>query len=156
MRGKRASKRKIQPDLKYRNITVAKLINYVMQDGKKITALKVVYQALDLVKERTEHEPVEVLEAALKNITPTLEVRSRRVGGATYQVPIPVRKERQLALAFRWMLEAARAKKAKPMHEKLANELVAAANGEGDAVKKKADVQRMAEANRAFAHFARF
>lgn len=156
MRGKRASKRKIQPDMKYRNLTVAKLINYVMKNGKKIAAQKVVYRAFDIIKEKTQKEPVEILDSAVRNVSPSLEVRSKRVGGANYQVPIPVRKERQLLLAFRWMLDAAHAKRGKPMHEKLAVELTAAANGEGDAVKKKADVQRMAEANRAFAHFARF
>ncbi len=156
MRGKRSPKRKIQPDMKYRNITVAKLINYVMKNGKKIAAQKVVYKAFDIIKEKTQKEPVEILDSAVRNVSPSLEVRSRRVGGANYQVPIPVRKERQLLLAFRWMLEAARNKKGKPMHEKLAAELTSAANGEGDAMKKKTDVQKMAEANRAFAHFARF
>lgn len=156
MRGKRAPKRKIQPDMKYRNLTVAKLINYVMKNGKKIAAQKIVYRAFDIIKEKTQKEPVEILDSAVRNVSPSLEVRSKRVGGANYQVPIPVRKERQLLLAFRWMLDAAHAKQGKPMHEKLAAELTAAANGEGDAVKKKADVQRMAEANRAFAHFARF
>ena len=156
MRGKRAPKRKIQPDLKDRNTQVAKLINYIMRMGKKSVAQKVVYRAFNLIKEKTNKEPVEILEAALKNISPTLEVRSRRVGGANYQIPVPVRSERKLALAFRWMLEAANSKKGKPMHEKLANELISASSGEGDAVKKKNDVQKMAEANRAFAHFARF
>lgn len=156
MRGKRASKRKIQPDMKYRNLIVAKLINYVMKNGKKIAAQKIVYRAFDIIKEKTQKEPVEILDSAVRNVSPSLEVRSKRVGGANYQVPIPVRKERQLLLVFRWILDAAHAKRGKPMHEKLAAELTAAANGEGDAVKKKADVQRMAEANRAFAHFARF
>lgn len=156
MRGKRAPKRKIQPDLKYRNVQVAKLINYVMHEGKKLAAQKVVYRAFDLIKEKTQQEPVVIFETAVKNVTPVMEVKSKRVGGANYQVPVPVRVERRTALVFRWILEAARNKKGKPMHEKLAAELIASANNEGDAVKKKQDVQRMAEANRAFAHFGRY
>ncbi len=135
---------------------VAKLINYVMRRGKKSTAETVVYGALDQIKEKTKQDPLEVLSAALKNVSPTLEVRSRRIGGANYQIPVPVRTERRLALAFRWIIGAAQAKKGRPMASKLADELAAAANNDGDAVKKKQDVHRMAEANRAFAHFARF
>lgn len=156
MRGKQAPRRNILPDPKYGSPVVAKLVNYVMSDGKKSTAERVVYDAMEIVKEKTQSDPVEVLNTAIKNISPTLEVRSRRVGGANYQVPIPVRGERRLALAFRWMIGATKAKKGRPMAQKLSDELMAAANNEGEAVRKKMDVQRMAEANRAFAHFARF
>ncbi|MDP3985370.1 MAG: 30S ribosomal protein S7 [bacterium] len=156
MRGKRAPKRLITADAKYGSPIVAKLINSVMSDGKKSVATQVVYGALEHVQETTKSDPVEILNTAIKNVSPSLEVRSRRVGGANYQVPIPVRGERRLALAFRWLIAGAKAKKARPMSLKLGDELIAASNNEGDAVKKKMDVQRMAEANRAFAHFARF
>ena len=155
MRGKQASKRELPPDEKYGNVLVTKLINYVMHDGKKSTARCVVYDAFDLVEEKSKQKPMDVFEAALKNVMPSLEVKSKRVGGANYQVPMPVRGDRRYVLAYRWILEAARAKKGRPMAEKLADELFAASKNEGDAVKKRADVQRMAEANRAFAHFAR-
>jgi small subunit ribosomal protein S7 len=155
MRGKSPIKREILPDPKFGNVFVAKLINMVMTQGRKATAQKVVYEAFDIIKEKAKADPVEVLDNALKNSMPSLEVKSKRVGGANYQVPMPVRGERRYQLAYRWILEAAHAKKARPMSEKLAEELMAAAKNEGDAVKKKLDVQRMAEANRAFAHFAR-
>ena len=155
MRGKSPIKREILPDPKYGNVFVAKLINMIMRQGKKATAQKVVYGAFDIIKEKAKADPVETLDNALKNCMPSLEVKSKRVGGANYQVPMPVRGERRYQLAYRWILEAANAKKARPMSEKLAEELIAAAKNEGDAVKKKLDVQRMAEANRAFAHFAR-
>lgn len=155
MRGKRAPKRSVAADPKYGNVTIAKFINYVMLDGKKSTAQRVVYDCFDRMAEKTKQDPVEVFESALKNVGPALEVRSRRVGGANYQIPVPVRGDRRLALSFRWLLAAARAKKGMPMAQKLAEELMAAANNEGDAIKKKEDVQKMAEANRAFAHFAR-
>lgn len=155
MRGKRAPKRRLTPDPKFGNLEIAKLINYVMYDGKKTTARKVVYDCFEIIAEKTKKDPVEVFEAAIKNVGPALEVRSRRVGGANYQIPHPVRGERRLTLAYRWILSAARSKSGRPMAERLADELMAAANNEGDAVKKKEDVQRMAEANRAFAHFAR-
>ncbi|MBI4280903.1 30S ribosomal protein S7 [Candidatus Uhrbacteria bacterium] len=156
MRGKPAPKRIISPDQKYGSPIVAKLVNYVMRDGKKSTAIQIVYGALEEIREKIKSEPVEVLHTAIKNVSPTLEVRSRRVGGANYQVPIPVRGERRLSLAFRWTIGAAKSKKGRSMAAKLADELLAAANNEGEAIKKKMDVQRMAEANRAFAHFARF
>lgn len=156
MRGKQAPKRKILPDPKYQSTVVAKFINYVMREGKKSTAQKVVYGAFDAMAEKTKADPLELFDEALKNITPIIEVRGRRIGGANYQVPVPVRGERKYALAFRWILDASRRKKGRPMAEKLAGELLAAVNKEGDAVKKKNDVHRMAEANRAFAHFARF
>jgi len=155
MRGKQAPKRVTLPDPKYGSPTVQKLINYVMRDGKKTIAQNIVYQALEFVSGVTKRNPSEVLEEALKNVMPQVEVKSRRVGGANYQIPLPVRGERRLALGFRWMIEAADAKKGKPMGLKLGAEIVAAAAGEGEAFKKKMDVHRMAEANRAFAHFAR-
>ncbi len=155
MRGKQAPKRVILPDPKFGNMIVAKLTNYIMVDGKKSIAQKIVYQALDRIAEKTKENPLEVFDLALKNVTPALEVKSRRVGGANYQVPMPVRGDRRHMLAFRWLIASARAKKGRPMFEKLADELIAASKSEGDAVKKKMDVQRMAEANRAFAHFAR-
>jgi small subunit ribosomal protein S7 len=155
MRGKQAPKRKILSDPKYSSQVVAKFINYVMERGKKSTAQKIVYEAFNVLEEKTKTPALDVFNEALKNISPLLEVKSKRVGGANYQVPIQVRAERRQQLAFRWILIAARSKKGKPMAEKLANELLAASKNEGDAVKKKQDVQRMAEANRAFAHFAR-
>ena len=155
MRGKQATKRALTPDPKYSNVLVAKFINYVMLDGKKSTAQRVVYDCFELMAEATKKDPVEVFELAIKNISPALEVRSRRIGGANYQIPIPVRGDRRIALAFRWVLAATRSKKGRPIAARLADELVAASNNEGDAMKKRSDVQKMAEANRAFAHFAR-
>lgn len=155
MRGKKAPKRQLLPDPKYGNQQVSKLINYVMLDGKKSTAQRIVYDALQQMSEKTKQDPLEVFDRAIKNVMPSLEVKSKRVGGANYQVPMPVRGDRRYVLAFRWILDAARSKSGKPMADRLAAELLAAAEGEGDAMKKKADVQRMAEANRAFAHFAR-
>ncbi len=155
MRGKKAQARDILPDSKYHNVRVAKFINYIMHDGKKTVAQDIVYGAFDLMQEKGEKNPLEAFETAIKNATPSLEVKSKRVGGANYQVPIPVRGERRTYLAFNWIIQAARAKKGRPMAQKLADELIVAAKNEGDAVKKKMDVQRMAEANRAFAHFAR-
>ncbi len=155
MRGKSAIKRVLIPDFKYGNVLVSKLINYVMKDGKKSTAERVVYDCFAIVASETKEDPMVVFDNALKNITPTVEVKSKRVGGANYQVPMPVRGDRRYALAYRWLLDAARSKKGKPMAEKLAEEIMMAAKNEGDSVKKRADVQRMADANRAFAHFAR-
>ena len=155
MRGKQAPKREITPDPKYGNIYVTKLVNTIMYDGKKSVAQKVVYDAFDFIGEKTKENPLDVFDRAIKNVMPSLEVKSRRVGGANYQVPMSVRGERRYVLAYRWLITVARSKKGRPMAQKLADELVAAANNEGDAVKKKLDVQRMAEANRAFAHFAR-
>jgi len=155
MRGKKAPRRNIAPDQQYNRVDIAKFINYVMSDGKKSTAEKVVYGAFDKIKEITQEDPSKIFDEAMKNVSPLLEVKSKRVGGANYQVPIPVRPNRRLVLASRWLLEATRSRKGKPMAQKLADELILAAKGEGSAVKKKQDVQRMAEANRAFAHFAR-
>ena len=126
-----------------------------MEEGKKNAARSIVYGALDFIKEKTKNDtPIEVFEMALKNAGPTLEVRSRRIGGANYQVPREVRPERRQALAMRWIIDAARSKKGKPMHMKLAEELIAASNNEGEAIKKKENTHKMAEANKAFAHFA--
>ncbi len=155
MRGKQAEKRELLPDAKFGNVLVTKLINYVMHDGKKTVAERVVYDAFEIISKETKQSPIEIFEKALKNVIPAVEVKSRRVGGANYQVPIPVRGDRRYALAYRWILVAARAKKGKPMAQRLAAEVIAASNNEGEAIKKRQDVQRMAEANRAFAHFAR-
>lgn len=155
MRGKQAPKRKILSDPKYSSPVVAKLINCVMHDGKKSTAQKIVYGAFDIIEAKTKKPGIETFNEAMNNVSPLLEVKSKRVGGANYQIPMQVRAERRIQLAFRWLLLAARSKKGKPMAEKLATEILAAAENQGDAVKKKQDVQRMAEANRAFAHFAR-
>jgi len=147
-------KHPITPDPVYNSAIVAKFVNQVMRRGKKVAARKVVYGAFDIIKEKTKKDPIEIFEQALKNASPLLEVKSKRVGGATYQVPIEVKGERKLTLAFRWIIGAARGKKGKPMAEKLAAELIDAANNTGVAIKKKTDTHRMAEANRAFAHFA--
>jgi small subunit ribosomal protein S7 len=154
MRGKKKTKRIIPPDLVYDNTTVSKFINQVMRRGKKNIAKKIVYGAFDIVKEKTKKEPTEIFELALSNASPLLEVRPKRIGGATYQVPVEVRGDRRLTLSMRWIIGAAKSKKGKPMKEKLAEELINAANNTGVAIKKKEDTHRMAEANRAFAHFA--
>jgi small subunit ribosomal protein S7 len=155
MRRKRSFKKTFEPDIVYSRPEFTRLINYLMEEGKKAVAEKIFYQALDFIKEKTQKDPVEVVEVAFKNTTPLLEVKSRRIGGANYQVPQEVRGERKFALSCRWILQAARAKTGKPMYERLAEEFIAAANNEGAAVKKKLDTHRIAEANRAFAHFAR-
>jgi small subunit ribosomal protein S7 len=143
------------PDLIYKSDKVSKLTNYIMERGKKNTARAIVYGAFDIIKEKKKDvEPLEILELAIKNAGPLMEIRSRRVGGANYQVPREVRPERRLALSMRWIIAAAKSKKGRPMHEKLADELLAASNGEGEAVKKRDNVHKMAEANKAFAHFA--
>jgi small subunit ribosomal protein S7 len=143
------------PDLVYKNDQVGKLINYVMLSGKKNTARKVVYDCLNKIKETAKVEnPLEILDTAMKNVCPLMEVRSRRVGGANYQVPREVRPERRTALGMKWLIEGARGKKGKPMHEKLADEIIAASKNEGEAVKKRENTHKMAEANKAFAHFA--
>ena len=154
MRRKTKTKITQETDHLYDSVVVSKFINHIMVSGKKNTARSVVYEALDLAGKKTKKEPVAVFEEAIKNVSPALEVRSRRVGGANYQVPREVRPEMRLALAMRWLINAARSKKGKPMAEKLAEELVLASKNEGAAVKKKEDTRKMAEANRAFAHFA--
>jgi len=145
----------INPDVKYSSVKVEKFINHVMEEGKKEIARKIVYKAFDEIKKSEKVEnPLEVFDAALKNAAPVMEVRSRRVGGANYQVPREVRPERRLFLAMTWIKTAAQSKKGTPMHKKLANELILASKGEGEAVKKKENTHKMAEANKAFAHFA--
>ncbi len=140
------------PDIEYKSEAIARFINTVMQDGKKDTARKVVYAALEIIKK--DADPLETFETAIRNVSPLMEVRSRRVGGANYQVPREVPQQRRVSLAYRWLINAARAKKGKPMAEKLANEILLAAKNEGEAIKKKEDMHRMADANKAFAHFA--
>lgn len=154
MRGKKSVKRPMVPDPQFNNPLVGKFINMVMVGGKKSVAQKIVYGAFVKMSEKSKLDPIELFDLALKNVIPAVETKSRRVGGANYQVPMPVTGDRKYALAFRWILGAARGRKGRPMAEKLADELLLASKGEGDAVKKKLDVQRMAEANRAFAHFA--
>jgi small subunit ribosomal protein S7 len=149
----RATRREIFPDAKYHNQTVARLINKVMMQGKKSVAERIVYGALQIMGEQGAKEPVTVLEQAVRNVTPQLEVKPRRVGGATYQVPVEVRPERSLSLALRWLVASARARGGKSMAEKLAAELSDASQGQGVTIKKREDTHRMAEANRAFAHY---
>lgn len=148
-------KHKIAPDRMYNDVAVAQFINKIMQRGKKATAQKIVYNAFEVIKTQTKKEPLEVFRLAIENASPALEVKPKRIGGATYQVPMEVRGERKLALAFRWIIDGARAKKGKPMYERLSQELIDATNNQGNAIKRKNDMHRMAEANKAFAHFAR-
>ena len=148
-------KHKIAPDGVYNDVVIAGFINKVMKGGKKTIAQKIVYGSFDIIRERTKKEPMEIFKLAIENASPLLEVKPKRIGGATYQVPMEVRGERKLALATKWILDAARKGKGKPMAEKLAQELIEASNNQGNALKKKADTHRMAEANKAFAHFAR-
>jgi small subunit ribosomal protein S7 len=149
----RAEKREIIPDPKYHNAVVTKFMNSVMHAGKKSVAENIVYGAFDLIENRTKQDPLAVFRQALDNVMPSIEVRSRRVGGATYQVPVEVRTDRRQALAIRWLLGAARGRNEKTMTEKLSGELLDAANNRGNAVKKREDTHRMAEANRAFSHY---
>jgi small subunit ribosomal protein S7 len=146
-------KREVAPDVKYNNVRVAMFINRMMRGGKKSTAQRVLYDAFDMVEERSKRDPIEIFEQALRNATPVLEVKPRRVGGSTYQVPVEVSPDRALSLAMRWLLASARARGGRSMSEKLAAEFMDAANGQGSAIKKKEDTHRMAEANRAFAHY---
>ena len=147
-------KRKILADPVYNSIVVEKFINHIMKRGQKNTARKIVYGAFDILKEKTKKEPLEVFEKAIENASPFLEVRPKRIGGATYQVPREVQGNRKMALATRWIINGARSRKGKPIAEKLANEIMEASENKGTAIKKKEDTHRMAEANRAFAHFA--
>jgi len=149
----RAIKREVLSDAKYHNVTVANLVNKVMKCGKKRTAERIVYDALQLLEKQASKDPVTSLEQAIKNATPLLEVKPRRVGGATYQVPVEVRPDRGLFLALKWLLKSARARRGKSMTERLAAELFDALQGEGTTVKKREDTHKMAEANRAFAHY---
>lgn len=155
MSRKKKEKRIIQPDPLYSNVTVEKFINQVMERGKKTIARKIVYGALEEMKEKTKKDPLDIFEKALQNAAPILEVKPKRIGGATYQVPREVRGDRRLALAMRWIIQAAKTKKGKPMKDKLAEELIQASQNTGSAIKKRENTHRMAEANRAFAHFAR-
>ncbi len=153
MRRRRAQKRLIDPDPRYGDLLIAKFINIVMECGKKSTAERIVYDALEIVKEKTSKEPLEVFRAALDNVRPLLETKSRRVGGATYQVPVSVSEDRGYSLALRWIRSYSRERKGKPMHEKLAQEIIDGFNKTGPSIKKREDMHKMAEANRAFAHY---
>ena len=147
-------KNSLEPDIKYSNVLVAKLVNYIMKSGKKSIASKIVYDAFDIIEKKTSRPSLEIFEKAVDNVSPQMELRSRRIGGANYQVPVEVRPERRTALALRWIIESSRSQKGRPMREKLAEELINANNNTGNAIKKKNDTHRMAEANKAFAHFA--
>lgn len=153
MRRKRAEKRIRRPDPKYNDILIGRFINNLMWDGKKQVAQKIMYDALKIIAEKTKGEPMDTFRKAINNVQPAIEVRSRRVGGANYQVPTEVRPDRRIALAIKWILSYSRARNEKSMSLKLANELMAASVGEGSSVKKREDVHKMAEANKAFAHF---
>lgn len=153
MRKRRATKRDVLPDALYKSKVVTKLINQIMQDGKKGTAQRIVYDAFDMIKEKTGEDAMVVFERAMENIKPALEVKSRRVGGANYQVPVEVKAERAQTLAFRWLAQYARLRNGHSMAENLANEIIDASNGTGASVKKREDTHKMAEANKAFAHY---
>ena len=153
MRKRRATKRDVLADPIYNSKVVTKLVNHIMKDGKKGTAQNIIYDAFDIVKEKTGEEAMVVFEKAMNNIKPALEVKSRRVGGANYQVPVEVKPDRAQALAFRWLAQYARLRNGHSMAENLANEIIDASNGTGASVKKKEDTHRMAEANKAFAHY---
>ncbi|HLD28035.1 MAG TPA: 30S ribosomal protein S7 [Patescibacteria group bacterium] len=155
MRGKQAPKRTIKPDVKFNREDVAKFINRIMKRGKKSIAQQIVYDAFNIILDKTKLDALEVFDNAIKNVSPNVEIKGKRVGGANYQVPMAVRSERSFTLACRWILVAARARKGKGLAEQLAQELIDAHNNEGTAIKKKQDTYRMAEANRAFAHFGR-
>ena len=152
-RSRSAAKREILPDPKYNSVYLAGFINRVMTRGKKTTAQRIVYEALDIVEKENSKDPMETFTQALRNATPQLEVKPRRVGGATYQVPVEVRSTRQLSLAMRWLLRASRARTGRPMAERLALELQEASRGQGAAVRRREEIHRMAEANRAFVHY---
>ena len=153
MRRRRAEKRQVTPDPKYKNTTVSRFINVMMKEGKKAVAEKIVYRSFDILAQKTGKPAIEVFQKALDNARPQLEIKPRRIGGATYQVPIDVKPERGVAIAMRWMRNFARTKKGKPMEIKLSDELMDAYNGQGAAVKKRDDTHKMAEANKAFAHY---
>lgn len=149
----RPEKREVEPDLRYDSLNVSMFINRLMKSGKKSTARRVLYDSFDLIEDRAKKPPLEIFEQALSNVSPQVEVKPRRVGGATYQVPIPVEPHRRVSLAMRWLLASARSRSGRSMADKLAGELMDAANKQGSAVKKRDDTHRMAEANRAFSHF---
>lgn len=154
MRKKRNYTREHKPDLKHSNVALGRFINYIMEDGKKFVAEKIMYTSLDIIAKKTGQDPISVFEKALENASPIMEVGTRRIGGANYQVPREVRPSRRFVLACRWLLGAARSKKGSPIAVRLAEEIMAASKNEGSAIKKKQDTHRMAEANRAFAHFS--
>jgi len=153
-RRRRSERRELTPDPEYNNELVAKFINFVMERGKKTTSEKIIYGALDMIREKMGEEPLAVLIKAVDNVKPRVEVKSRRVGGATYQVPVEVSRDRQLALALRWLVQFAQAKKGVPMQKALAVEIMDAYNQQGSSVKRREDTHRMAQANKAFAHYA--
>lgn len=153
-RRRRSERRGLTPDPQYNNELVAKFINFVMERGKKTTSEQIIYGALDMIREKMGEEPLAVLIKAVDNVKPRVEVKSRRVGGATYQVPVEVSRDRQLALALRWMVQFAQAKKGVPMQKALAGEIMDAYNQQGNSVKRREDTHRMAQANKAFAHYA--
>ena len=152
-RRRRAERRIIPPDPEYQNIELARFINRVMQRGKKTTAQRIIYNAFDLIREQSSRDPLEVFQQAVRNATPQVEVKPKRVGGATYQVPTELRRERSEALGMRWLIRGARARKGMPMRRGLALELIEASRGEGSAVRRREELHRMAEANRAFVHY---
>jgi len=152
-RKKQAPKRIVYPDPKYQSLILTKFINFIMYDGKRSVAEKIIYSALDKIKEKTKEDPIKVFNDAIGKVRPNLEVRSRRVGGATYQVPVEVKSKRSQTLALRWILEASRKRKNKTMSDKLFNELMDASQGKGSSIKKREDTHKMAESNKAFAHF---
>ena len=153
MRRRRPEKRTILPDPVYNDLAVAKFVNYIMEKGKKGIAEKIFYSSMDTIKQRTKTDGLKIFQKAVERASPSVEVKSRRIGGATYQVPIEVPRNRSFYLASLWIINAAKARSGKPMSERLASELISAANNEGGAIKKKEDTHRMAEANKAFAHF---
>ncbi|HWQ81394.1 MAG TPA: 30S ribosomal protein S7 [Ignavibacteria bacterium] len=153
MRRKRAEKRIRIPDFRYNDVLVGRFINSIMKEGRKLVAQRIMYNAFDIIEEKTKSNPLEVFNKAINNVMPSIEVRSRRVGGSNYQIPTEVRPDRRVALAIKWILTYSSARGEKTMSLRLANELMAASVGEGSSVKKKEDVHRMAEANKAFAHF---
>ena len=149
----RPPKRRVQPDTRFNSVLVSNLINRIMKQGRKSTATRLMYTAMDVIEERSKRPPLDVIQEAIRNISPSLEVKPRRVGGSTYQIPVEVAPSRQLSLAMRWLLAAARSRPGRSMSERLANEMMDAARGTGAAVKRREDTHRMAEANRAFAHY---
>lgn len=153
MRKNRAKERKVLPDPKYKEVLVSKFVNSIMEDGKKNTAYGIFYGTMDLIEKRTEQNGLDLFKAALDNVMPAVEVKSRRVGGATFQVPTDVYPKRRLALGMKWLIKYAQTRNGKTMQDRLAAEIIAAAKGEGAAVKKKEDTHKMAEANKAFSHF---
>ena len=153
MRRRRPERRKILPDPVYKDLSISKFINYLMSGGKKGVAEKIFYNALDIIKQKTKSDGIKIFEKAIENASPMVEVKSRRIGGATYQVPIEVPRDRKFFLASHWIINSATGRSGKPMSERLASEFISASNNEGGAIKKKEDTHRMVEANKAFAHF---